>query len=64
MKIHVILYTCNGLGSNVPIYVFFFGFLRAGEMTISSESGFNAGAHLTYGDIAVDSVADPNMLRV
>ena len=42
----------------------FFGFLRAGEMTIPSESGFDAGAHLTYGDIAVDSVADPNTLRV
>ena len=29
-------------------------------MTIPSDSGFNAGAHLTYGDIAVDNVADPN----
>ena len=33
-------------------------------MSIPSESRFNAGAHLTYGDIAVDSVADPNTLRV
>ena len=42
----------------------FFGFLRAGEMTTPYESGFDTGAHLTYGDIAVDSVADPNTLRV
>ena len=42
----------------------FFGFLRAGEMTIPSDSDFDAGAHLTYGDIAADNVADLNTLRV
>ena len=43
---------------------FFLASLGAGEMTIPSESNFDAGAYLTYADIAVDSVADPNMLRV
>ena len=42
----------------------FFGFLRAGEMTIPSDSAFDAGAHLMYREVAVDNVANPSTLRV
>ena len=42
----------------------YFGFLRAGEITVPSESAYDKGAHLNYGDLAVDSKASPKILRV
>ena len=42
----------------------FFGFLLSGEITIPSEQGFNAGAHLSFGDVSTDSVETPSILRV
>jgi hypothetical protein len=42
----------------------FFGFLRAGEMTIPSDSTFDAETHLTYSDVAVDDVTNPYTLKV
>ena len=37
----------------------FFGFLRAGEICIPSDSEYNSGAHLSFSDIAVDSQQTP-----
>ena len=41
-----------------------FGFLRAGEMTLESESSFDPGANLYYGDVAIDDPEKPSILRV
>ena len=42
----------------------FFGSLRAGEMTLESESSFDPGANLCYGDIAIDDPKKPSVIRV
>ena len=42
----------------------FFGFLRASEMTLETESSFDPGAHLCYTDIAIDDAAKPTILKV
>ena len=43
----------------------FFGFLRAGELTVPSDSAFDPSAHLCVTDVAVvDDKRNPSMLRV
>ncbi len=42
----------------------FFGFLRAGEFTVSCDTGFDASTHLAWGDLAVDDPASPRVLSV
>lgn len=42
----------------------FFGFLRSGEITVPSDSGFDEGAHLSFRDVAVDSLKDPTSLKI
>ena len=42
----------------------FFGFLRAGEFTIPSDSAFDPSQHLCPEDISVDSHVQPSLLRV
>ncbi len=42
----------------------FFGFLRAGEITVPSEKDYDPGVHLNAEDIAVDSVTKPSRMRV
>ena len=42
----------------------FFGFMRAGEVTIPSESSYDPGVHLNFGDIAIDDPAKPTLLRI
>ena len=42
----------------------FFGFLRVGEITVPSETGYDKGAHLILSDISVDSFKQPRMLKV
>lgn len=42
----------------------FFGFMRAGEITVPSDNGFDEGAHLSPNDISVDSIRDPQVLKV
>ena len=41
-----------------------FTFLRAGEMTVPSDTEFDPGVHLCVGDIAIDDPAQPSILRV
>ena len=33
----------------------FFGFLRAGEVTVPSDTAYDESAHLNFADVAVDS---------
>ena len=42
----------------------FFGFLRAGEITIPSDNSFDSGAHLSFKDVSVDDVANPSLVKV
>ena len=42
----------------------FFGFLRAGEMTMPSDGAYDPAVHLSYSDIAVDNPSSPSVLRV
>ena len=42
----------------------FFGFLRAGEITVPSEAEYDTGVHLNFPDIAVDSKHNPSLIRV
>ena len=42
----------------------FFGFLRAGEICIPSDSEYDSGAHLSFSDIAIDSPTNPTIMQV
>lgn len=42
----------------------YFGFLRAGEITVPSESAYDKGQHLNFADVAVDSVSHPKIMKV
>ena len=42
----------------------FFGFLRTGEMTVPSYSAYDPSVHLSYKDIAVDDLANPQTVSV
>ena len=41
-----------------------FGFLRAGGICVPSASEYDVGAHLSYGNIAVDSLLNPSSIEV
>ena len=42
----------------------FFGFFRSGEILSPAQGLFDASSHLTCADLAIDSVTDPQCLRV
>ena len=42
----------------------FYGFLRAGEMTVQSDSSFDPSVNLVMDDIAIDNPANPTVVRV
>ena len=42
----------------------YFGFLRTGEITVPSEAAYDAGEHLSFADVMVDSVSNPTLLKV
>ena len=42
----------------------FFGFLRSGEITVPSAGEYDPGAHLSYGDVMLDSRESPTMAQV
>ena len=60
----------NGRGSwdNVMLWaaslLCFFGFLTSGEITVPTDTGFDEGAHLTFNDISVDCIENPQVIRV
>ena len=42
----------------------FFGFQRAGELTVPTDSSFDPEAHLCYSDNAVDNSSIPQVIRI
>ena len=42
----------------------FFGFLRSGEITVPSAKEYDAGSHLSEGDVRLDSVTSPTTVQV
>ena len=42
----------------------FFGFLRAGEVVVPSDSQYDSSVHLSHGDVRVDDPARPQFLEV
>ena len=42
----------------------FFGFMRAGELVVPSDIGFDSSYHLAFGDVLVDSRTAPSYLVV
>ena len=44
--------------------MYFFGFLRAGEVVVPSDSSFDPNIHLTPADISVDSHSSPSYLAI
>ena len=42
----------------------FFGFLRAGELTVPSSSEYDPGVHLNVGDLTLDNATQPSLVRV
>lgn len=42
----------------------FFGFLRSGEITVPTTTGFDPKIHLAWGDVAVDSTQSPTSIKI
>lgn len=42
----------------------FFGFLRSGEICVPSAKDYDPGAHLSFGDVRLDSTVDPHVAQV
>ena len=42
----------------------YFGFMRIGELTVSSDDAYDSASHLSWGDIAVDDPACPSCMEV
>ena len=44
--------------------VCFFGFLRAGELTVPSDKEFDPASHLCFSDISIDDIFDPQIVKL
>ena len=42
----------------------FFGFFRAGELTLSSQNAYDSNKHLSWGDVAIDNPQCPKTLKI
>ncbi len=42
----------------------FFGFMRAGELTLPSEAAFDPASHLSMSDVSIDDVASPSVVKL
>jgi len=48
----------------VVVCMCFFGFLRSGEVVISSDNKYNKIVHLSYGDVRINITVNPQYLEV
>ncbi len=42
----------------------FFGFLRSSEFTVPSQTGYDPCVHLSFADIALNSIQNPSLIQV
>ena len=42
----------------------FYGFFRAGELTVPSESAFDSSSHLCFSDVSVDCIHNPRVIKL
>ncbi len=42
----------------------FFGFMRAGELTLPSEAAFDPASHLSMSDVSIDDAASPSVVKL
>ena len=58
-------YYVVGSGVHLFLCVFFlFVFLRSGETCVRSVKDYDPGAHLSFGDVLLDSTVDPQVAQV
>ena len=57
------LYDLPYMGSLLTVFFQFF-FFRAGEITVPAKRSFSISQHLAWGDVAVDSIDKPTMVKV
>ena len=67
-KIKAVLLQCPEEYDNILLWaaccLAFFGFLRCGEFTVPTQSEYDPGAHLSVGDILLDSRSSPTTIQV
>ena len=44
--------------------LFFFGFMRSGEITVPADNAFDPGTHITFEDLSVDNTANPQFVKL
>jgi len=54
----------NNIRLWVAACLWFFEFLQAGEVTVRSEANSDAGVHLNFPNVAIDSKYNPFMIRI
>ena len=66
MKEHLVTLATdhNGVMLWVAASTGFYGFLRAGELTVPSESAFDSSTHLCFSDVSVDNIFDPQIVKL
>ena len=46
------------------VCVCFFGFLRSGDVTVPSDSEFDPAVHITFSNVSLDDVANPQLIKL
>ncbi len=67
-KIREVLEAESGKADNIMLWAAvctcFFGFLRSGEICVASWESYDPGAHLSFGDVTLDSRDSPTVAQV
>ena len=56
--------THDGAMIQAAMLLCFFGFFRAGEITVPSVGGYDPAVHLSWGDVTTDHALNPTVIRV
>ena len=68
LKIKQVWFNSHYQNDNVMLWaaalLCFFGFLRAGEITVPSDTAYDEGVHLNFSDVSVDSYTNPQVIKV
>ena len=55
---------CNDIMLWAAVYTCYFGFLRSGEITVSSLSAYYSKSHLTMNNVSVDRAGRPGIIHL